>query len=206
MTPALATLLSCLYVIGAFLLGGFPTGPLVARARGVDLRKVGSGNVGATNVGRALGRGYAALVLLVDAAKGFVPVWLVARLDPPVSLWVVAGVGLAAILGHSYSLFLRGKGGKGVATSFGAALAIYPLAAVAAAVLYAAVFAVFRISSVGSLMGVWAFPALMLVFSRVFTYPLHPAYLAFGVATALLVTVRHRDNIRRLLRGEELKA
>ena len=200
--PVPPVLIPALLILFALVLGSFPTGVLLARARGVDLRQVGSGNVGATNVGRALGRPFAVLVLIIDAAKGFLPVWIAAGLDhPPQSRWVVAAVGLAAILGHSYSIFLRGRGGKGVATSLGAALAISPLAALCGAGLYVVMLALFRISSVGSLLGVWAFPAALFIVG-----PVRPADLAFAVATALIVTIRHRENIRRLVRGEELKA
>jgi acyl phosphate:glycerol-3-phosphate acyltransferase len=194
-------LVIALLVVAAFVVGSFPTGVILARARGVDLRQVGSGNIGATNVGRALGRPFALLVLAVDAIKGFLPVWLAGRLG--LGAWALAAVGLGAILGHSFSIFLRGRGGKGVATSLGGALAISPLAALCAAALYAVMLALFRISSVGSLMGVWAFPAALFLLDG---GPDLPAHLAFAVATAVIVTVRHRDNIQRLARGQELKA
>jgi len=181
------------------LAGSVPTGVLVARVRGVDLRKVGSGNIGATNVGRALGKGWAIFVLIADAAKGYGPVLLARRLSPEPWLW--AAVGLGTVLGHSFSLFLRGRGGKGVATSLGAALALAPLAAGAALGVYVVLYALFRISSVGSLAGVTAFPVLLALLG-----PRQPALIAFGAATALLVIARHKDNIKRLARGEELKA
>jgi acyl phosphate:glycerol-3-phosphate acyltransferase len=204
---ALATLppvlVIALLVLAAFVLGSFPTGVILARARGVDLRQVGSGNIGATNVGRALGRPFALLVLTCDAIKGYLPVWLAGRLGLPFLAWALGAVGLGAILGHSFSIFLRGRGGKSVATSLGAALAIAPLPALCAAALYVVMLALFRISSVGSLLGVWAFPAALLVLDR---GPDLPAQLAFAVTTAIIVTVRHRDNIQRLIRGQELKA
>src|SRR3954447_9846834 len=99
----------------ALAAGSFPPGVIVARWRGIDLRKVGSGNVGATNVGRALGKGWAVLVLLVDAFKGWAPTIGAARLRlPPLA---IAAVAAAAVLGHVFSVFLKGRGGKGVATS-----------------------------------------------------------------------------------------
>jgi len=112
-----------LFLVGVFLLGSFPTGVVVARAKGVDLRKVGSGNIGTTNVGRALGRGWAALVLLVDAGKGALPVVLAAELFE--QTWLPAAAGLVAVLGQVFSIFLKGRGGKGVATSLGAGLALH---------------------------------------------------------------------------------
>jgi glycerol-3-phosphate acyltransferase PlsY len=183
-------------VVAAFVVGSFPTGVILARMRGVDLRKVGSGNIGATNVGRALGGSWAALVLVVDALKGYLPAMLAVRLGvPPLA---VAGVALAAVLGHMFSVFLKGRGGKGVATSLGAALALAPLAALACAALYAVVFATFRISSVGSLTAVVAFPAALAVLGD-----RQPAHYAFAGVMAVLVVARHKDNIRRLARGEE---
>ncbi len=185
-----------LLAVGAFLLGGFPTGLLLARARGIDLRTIGSGNIGATNVGRALGKKAAVFVLVVDALKGYAPAAIAATFDPlggPVA-------GLAAVLGHVFSVFLKGRGGKGVATSLGAALAVAPEAAGIAVVVWIALFAIFRTSSVGSLGAVVAFPVLVWL-----SGPADPARLAFAVGIAVVVVARHHDNIRRLIRGEELK-
>jgi acyl phosphate:glycerol-3-phosphate acyltransferase len=183
-------------LVAAFAVGSFPTGIIVARLRGVDLRKVGSGNIGATNVGRAMGKTWAALVLVVDALKGYGPTALAAHLGvPPLA---VAAVAITAVLGHMFSIFLKGRGGKGVATSLGAALALAPLAALACAAVYAVVFALVRISSVGSLSAVLAFPAaLALLGDR------QPPHYAFAAVMAILVIARHKDNIRRLARGEE---
>ena len=182
--------------LAAFLLGSIPTGVIVSRFRGVDLRKVGSGNIGATNVGRALGRRWAVFVLVVDAIKGFAPTFLATRLD-----LAPAAVGVAAVLGHVFSVFLKGRGGKGVATSFGAALALAPAAALICGALYGLVFACCRISSIGSITAVLAFPAAMAVLGD-----RQPSHYAFAAAVALLVIIRHRDNLRRLARGEENKA
>ncbi len=192
-------LLPALLVLLAYVAGSFPTGVILARARGVDLRKVGSGNIGATNVGRALGRPFGVLVLLVDAAKGFLPVFLARQLGQ--GPWVLAAVGLAALLGHSFSVFLRGKGGKSVATALGAALALAPLAALGCLGIYAVLLVSLRISSIGSISGVLAFPVLVWLLG-----PRVPAYYAFGVCAAALVVVRHIDNLKRLARGEELRA
>jgi acyl phosphate:glycerol-3-phosphate acyltransferase len=186
-------------LVVAYLLGSFPTGVLVTRARGVDITKVGSGNTGATNVGRALGKHWAVLVLVVDAGKGAAAVLLARALAP--SPWVIAAAALTAVLGHSFSVFLRGKGGKGVATFLGAALAIAWLPTLGAAALYLIIYVALRISSVGSLAGVCAWPALLWVLG-----PREPAYVAFGVVTAAVIVLRHRDNLRRLARGQELKA
>jgi glycerol-3-phosphate acyltransferase PlsY len=185
-----------LLVLGAYLLGSIPFGVVLARAQGVDLRKIGSGNIGATNVARALGRKWAIVVLIADAAKGFVPVWLGRRLNLPPAHVAVAGLG--AVIGHMFTVFLRGRGGKGVATSLGVALAISPLAALCGFGLYLLTFLLLRLSSLGSLLGIWSFP----VFATLFGGVPRP-YLALAVGVAALVTVRHRENIRRLIRGEE---
>jgi glycerol-3-phosphate acyltransferase PlsY len=186
------------FLVGVFLLGSFPTGVVVARAKGVDLRKVGSGNIGTTNVGRALGRRWALLVLLGDAGKGAVPVLLADRLFD--LAWLPAAAGLVAVLGQVFSLFLGGRGGKGVATSLGAGLALAPVPALCCAAVWVAVFAGFRISSVASLLAVASFPTFLWLF-HLGSGP----GLAFAVATTVLVTWRHKDNIRRLLRGDELR-
>jgi glycerol-3-phosphate acyltransferase PlsY len=183
----------------SYVSGSIPFGLVLARATGVDLRAVGSGNIGATNVARALGKKWAVVVLLLDAAKGFVPVWLGRRLGLPPEH--VALAGLAAIVGHMFTIFLRGKGGKGVATSLGVALALSWPAALCGFGLYALAYALLRLSSVGSLLGIWSFP----VFASLLGDPPRP-YLYLSTFVAVLVTVRHRENIARLLRGQEKKA
>jgi glycerol-3-phosphate acyltransferase PlsY len=183
-------------VAAAYLLGSIPFGAVLARIKGVDLRKVGSGNIGATNVARAMGKGWAIAVLLADAAKGFVPVWLGIRWQLPAL--AVAGAGLGAIVGHMFTLFLRGRGGKGVATSLGVSLALSPVMALVGFGVYAVVFALTRLSSLGSLLGVWTF-AVGFVAARHPTWP----YAALALGGAALVTLRHRANIQRLVKGEE---
>jgi acyl phosphate:glycerol-3-phosphate acyltransferase len=182
--------------LGAYLLGSIPFGVVLARAKGIDLREVGSGNIGATNVARALGKGWAVLVLLADAAKGFLPVWLARKLG--LGPLAVALGGLFAIVGHMFTVFLRGRGGKGVATSLGIALALWPIAALIGFGVYVVVFVTTRLSSLGSLLGVWTF-ALVFIFATSPPLPL----LALAIIGATLVTVRHRENITRLIHGEE---
>ncbi len=186
------------WVLGAaaYVAGSIPFGMLLARAKGIDLRQVGSGNIGATNVARAMGKGWAVAVLAADAAKGFVPVWLGRRFG--LSPQAVAIAGAAAIVGHMFTLFLRGRGGKGVATSLGVALALSPIAAAIGFGAYVVVFATTRLSSVGSLLGVWTFALLFVLRERP---PVPLVVLALGGAA--LVTLRHRENIARLVRGEE---
>ena len=183
----------------AFVAGSIPTGVIVARAKGVDLRKVGSGNIGATNVSRALGGKWAAVVLLADAAKGALPVLVLGRLfDDP---WLPALGGLFAVLGQVFSIFLRGRGGKGVATSLGAGLALAPVPALACALVFSLCFLVVRIASIGSILGVVSYPLFLWLF-HLGTWP----HLTFAVAVAALVVVRHKDNLLRLARGNEHRA
>ena len=183
----------------AFVAGSIPTGVIVARAKGVDLRKVGSGNIGATNVSRALGGKWAAVVLVADATKGALPVLVLGRLfDNP---WLPALGGLFAVLGQVFSIFLRGRGGKGVATSLGAGLALAPLPALACALVFALFFLVVRIASVGSLVGIACYPLLLWLF-HLATWP----RLTFALAITVLVVARHKDNLQRLMRGEEHRA
>jgi glycerol-3-phosphate acyltransferase PlsY len=194
-----ASMVIALVLLAAIFLGSVPTGVIVARAKGVDLRKVGSGNIGTTNVGRALGKKWAAFVLVVDASKGALPVLLLGRIfaDP----WMPVLGGFAAVLGQVFSVFLRGRGGKGVATSLGAGLALAPLPALACAAVFTILVVLFRISSIGSIVGVASFPLFLWLFHLA-----SPARLAFASVVAVLVIVRHKDNLIRLVRGEEHRA
>jgi len=186
----------------AFVSGAVPYGLIISRARGVDLRAVGSGNIGATNAARALGKKLGALVLLLDLLKGLVPTLLTRLLlpasDPLLDVWIGATM-VAAVLGHVFTPFLRGRGGKGVATGFGAILASSPLAGLVGAAVYAGLYACFRISSLGSLAGSLVAPLVMLLLGEP-----RPRWLA-ALLVSLLIVAKHRENIRRLLRGEEGK-
>jgi glycerol-3-phosphate acyltransferase PlsY len=193
-------LAAALLLLG-FLAGSIPFGALFARARGVDLRKTGSGNIGATNAARALGRPLGVLVLLCDASKAYGPVTLARHLtaaDPNME-WIAAGVGLAAVLGHLFPPWLRFRGGKGVASSLGVFLALEPLAAALAATVWVALYALTRISSVGSLVAT-AGVTLYLVVRRA-----PAAHVALAGALLVLILLSHRSNLRRLWRREESK-
>jgi acyl phosphate:glycerol-3-phosphate acyltransferase len=182
-------------VLGAYLVGTIPTGLLVARARGVDIRAVGSGNIGATNVARAVGKKLGALVLAGDALKGFLPTFFTARAG--FAPEIVAAVGLATIVGHIFPVWLRFRGGKGVATGLGVFLAVAPVASLCAVAAYALAVWLTRISAVGSLVATTVLLGGMFVTAR------PPALLVLGGAAWLLIVVRHRGNIGRLIRGEE---
>jgi glycerol-3-phosphate acyltransferase PlsY len=181
----------------AFLLGSIPFGVLLARARGVDLKKVGSGNIGATNAARALGKKAGIVVLLLDTFKAWLPtfaaLWL--RLGPEVA----ATAAFAAFCGHIYSPWLKGRGGKGVACGLGAFLALAPACAGIAVAVCAVVVALTRLGSLGSLLGSAALvPALWLLHEP-------RAYVLLGAAMFVLILWRHRDNIRRMLEKRENK-
>jgi len=186
-----------LVLLGAYLLGALPFSFLVARAFGVaDVRRVGSGNVGATNVMRSAGKGAGALALLLDAAKGALAVALAERLLPDPQ-WVPAAAALAAVLGHMYPVWLRFEGGKGVATGAGALAPLAPSAVAAAALVFAAVVAFTRFVSLGSLGAAWSLSGL----AYLWDYP--APVVASAAAIAALVTWRHRANLERLTRGTE---
>jgi glycerol-3-phosphate acyltransferase PlsY len=184
-------------VVSAYLLGSVPSGYILGSMAGVDVRKLGSGNVGATNVARVLGKGRGVLTLIADATKGWLPVFAAQQLD--MSLPVITLAGGAAFLGHLYSLFLRFEGGKGVATAFGVILALAPVPTAISMAVFAIVFAATRVVSLGSLTAAIAAPVSLWVLG----YPsLVTALVGF---IALMITWRHRDNLQRLLAGTEPK-
>jgi glycerol-3-phosphate acyltransferase PlsY len=183
-------------VVAAYLMGSLPFGLwVVAALKGIDIREVGSGNIGATNVYRAAGKGAAVAVVLLDMAKGAVPV--VAALFLSVPDWAVALTGLAAILGHSRSVFLKFTGGKSVATGIGTILAMSPLAGAVVLALWGGLFGITRTVSLASLVAAVSLPMVLYLLNQ----PV--AYVIYGALAALYVMVRHRANIQRLLAGEE---
>jgi glycerol-3-phosphate acyltransferase PlsY len=191
--------------LGAYLLGSIPTGFLVARARGIDIRKVGSGNIGATNSMRVLGKPAGIFVLLVDVLKGFAAVaWLpilvlkifsTTQIDLE-TLRIVAGI--FAVLGHNYPCWLKFKGGKGIATTAGVFLALAPWALLVALVVFILAVALTKYVSVGSIAAAIALPATVWIMSP------HNLFLNL-VTTALgaLAIFKHRKNMQRLLAGTE---
>ncbi len=193
--------LSVLVVVGAYLAGSIPFGLLIARLRGVDVRAVGSGNIGATNVTRAVGKKLGAVVLLLDAAKGALPVLgalMLARAGVA-EAFVVSACALAAVAGHCFPVWLGFRGGKGVATSLGVFLVLDPLATGAAVVVFVLVFAVSRVASLGSLVAATAFVVAFHLRGRA------PTEVVLAAIVVAIIFVRHRDNIRRLFRGKELE-
>lgn len=208
-------LTTVLLLVGAYLFGAVPFGLLIGWVRGKDVREHGSRNIGATNVGRVVGRGWGYACLLLDVLKGFVPT-LVAGLilvRNPIDAAVLGQwllVAVVAVLGHVFPVYLRFRGGKGVATTVGVALGIYPYFTVAMAVALVG-YAVARLAtglvSVGSLTIAIVFPLSFFVYMRTMGLSLAEFWplLAVAVLLAILIVVRHRANIVRLLRGEELR-
>ncbi len=190
-----------IFVLG-FLFGGVPWAYIVARAvAGIDIRTVGSGNVGATNVARTLGLKWGTLVFVLDALKGFIPVFIV-RLLIPYNIELAMVTAVAPVLGHMFSPFLGFKGGKGVATSVGAFAALTPLGILVGLVVWLAAVLLTGWVSLGSLLGSLA------VFLWVLFFDPNRHSLPFVVLSGLVVLfiwIRHYGNIKRLLSGREPK-
>lgn len=190
---------------GAYLLGSIPTSVWLGRAiRGVDLREHGSGNAGATNAFRVLGKAIGSAVLLLDMLKGFLAVNLALLQHEFVPgseacMILKIGLGLVAVVGHIFPVFAGFRGGKGVATITGVALAIHPFAALAAMGIYLMVFLLTRISALSSLTAVLTYPIWI---NWVFKSD-YMTIRIFSLVVVLLVLITHRSNILRLVRGEE---
>ena len=191
-------------LVGCYLLGSLPFSVWIARAYGVDVRKVGSGNPGATNVLRSAGRGPGILALLCDVAKGVAAVLLARTLTDSPVWWGWAA--LAAVCGHVFSIFLRFRGGKGVATAAGALGAVSPSALGLALVVFVLAVVATRYVSLGSMLGALAFPiALWFVVARDLDAGSRTALMVSTSLIAFLVLLRHRANLSRLLSGTENK-
>jgi len=182
----------------AYLLGSVPFGFLAAKMAGLDITKQGSGNTGATNVLRTLGPKYAIPVLVLDMAKGAVSAYAGLRLTGLGTLGALL-VGAAAVAGHNWSVFLRFRGGKGVASSAGVILVAFPLLLLAALGVFVLIVAVTRYVSLGSLLGAWTAVALSFTSGYDLTAQIPVTLLAAAI------TYQHRANIKRLLTGTELK-
>lgn len=182
----------------AYLLGSVPVGVLVSRAfGGADPRSAGSGNIGATNVGRTSGKAAGVLTLIGDVLKGAVPVLAAFVLypEPP----FVAAAGLSAFMGHLWPVFLGFRGGKGVATALGVMAVIAPLSTLLSALVFVSAVVFKRYVSLGSMVSAAMLPVFLSFF------PASRPYMPMGVIIAVLVIVKHKDNIKRLVEGKENK-
>jgi glycerol-3-phosphate acyltransferase PlsY len=191
------TLIPVVWIVVAYLLGSIAFGIVVSKIFGLpDPRTVGSGNPGATNVLRSGKKLAAALTLLGDVLKGWLPVWLALQSD--MLMWVVACVSLSVFIGHLYPIFYKFKGGKGVATALGVMLAISPLLGLAAMLTWIVVFAISRYSSLAAIIAAALAP--------IYAWVLLSAYKDYVIAVivmSLLLIWRHRTNIQKLLAGTE---
>jgi len=207
------------FIPGAYLLGSIPFGLIIAKAHGKDLRSIGSGNIGATNVARALGRKWAYACFALDVLKGTIPMLVTMPLATSKSaqgkevvlllLWLA--VGCAAIVGHIFPIYLKFKGGKGVSTSFGVALGLWPyytICALTAIAVWAAVVSIWRYVSLASIAASVAFPLaliLAIAFRPGWEFSILWPLVIAATAIPLMVIIRHRENIKKLLAGTENK-
>jgi glycerol-3-phosphate acyltransferase PlsY len=184
--------------IFSYLLGSIPTGVILAKAFGnVDPRTMGSKNIGATNVFRTAGKKLGILTLFGDILKGLIPVVLAREISNS-DFWIGAAA-LSAFLGHLFPIFLKFKGGKGIATGLGAFLALSPLAAILSLLIFGAVVYKWRFISLGSLAATASFPILLALLNP------HRLYIPFAIIIGILVFYRHRENIQRLMNGKEAR-
>lgn len=181
-------------VVIAYLLGSINPAILMGRARGIDIKKEGSGNAGTTNTLRVMGKKAAGAVLLCDVLKGVAAVFIGSAAKTPLSAYFCA---LAVFAGHIWPCFFRFKGGKGVATAFGAVLAVNWRIALAALAVVAVITVLTRMMSAGSVCGAFSLPVFSLVFEKPFFF--------WGLAIGLVIILKHRSNIKRILAGTESK-
>ncbi len=194
----------------AYLAGSIPSAVWVGRmAKGVDVRRYGSGNMGAANVARVLGFQWAIVVGVVDVLKGFAPVfWLGPLAAQDVSLTIPATsliLGATAIIGHLFPIFARFKGGKGVLTAAGVFLALLPLEVGVALVVWLLVFLTTRIVSLGSILAALTVTIAVVIRRFVFNVPIGDSLVAATILLFVLVIFTHRTNVKRLIRGEETR-
>ncbi|MCM8783974.1 MAG: glycerol-3-phosphate 1-O-acyltransferase PlsY [Candidatus Omnitrophica bacterium] len=191
-------------VILAFFIGSFPTGFILTKLlKKTDIRKEGSGNIGATNVWRVTGKIPGVLVLVIDILKGYLVVRYLTLCEPISSSLSTFEekliLGFSVILGHTFSIFLKFKGGKGVATTAGVIFALEPKIFFICLIIWSLVFLIFRYVSLASIITAVLLPLLLLIINRPFFY------ILFGVSLALLVSYKHIPNIRRIILGNEPK-
>jgi acyl phosphate:glycerol-3-phosphate acyltransferase len=184
-----------LLILFGYLMGSVPVGFILGSRSGIDVRQAGSGNVGATNVARVVGKRQGILTLIADTAKGFLPVVIAMQLE--VSLAATILVGVAAFFGHLYPIFLKFKGGKGVATALGVFLAMAPMATLVLVAVFGVAVLTSRIVSLSSILTAFAAPIIFWLFA----YP--PLVVGMAAFIALAITWRHQSNIRRMLNGSE---
>jgi glycerol-3-phosphate acyltransferase PlsY len=194
-------------VLGSYLIGAIPFSYLAGKLlKGVDLRAHGSGNLGASNTFRIVGAVPGAIVLLLDILKGFVPVLIAGKLIEPAGVhqhWMVLACAFATVLGHMFSIYLKFSGGKGIATSAGAFLAITPYATLGSVAVFAVVFVTRRIMSLATLSGALSLPIFAYLVDKFELWPAHWSYIAVTIVLVIVIFYKHRSNISRLVAGTE---
>ena len=194
---------SILFAIAAYVIGSIPFGKIIAGSVArIDITQRGSGNIGATNVARELGMKWGVITLVLDVLKGLAPVLIfslyVSRTGAPYET-ALAAIGLCALLGHMFPVFLKFRGGKGVATALGVYLAISPLSCLCGLVLFVLIVIKWDFISLGSVISAGAMPLFLILFGKP-----QPVIIA-SLIMALLICYKHKENIQRLIKGEERK-
>jgi len=188
-----------LIILGCYLLGSIPFGYIAGKLfKKIDIRELGSGNIGATNVFRILGPSLASLVLISDIGKGIFSIYLAQYFNID-NLLILTIAGLAVICGHDWSLFLGFKGGKGIATTFGVIFALNPIISILAIVVWVVVMIITRYASLSSILAVIS----IMIFTILFKQPYE--YIIFSAIIILLSIFKHKENIKRLRSGNESK-
>jgi acyl phosphate:glycerol-3-phosphate acyltransferase len=192
-------IMNILLPIASYLIGAIPFGLLIGRLAGIDVRASGSGNIGATNVTRLAGKKFGVLTLLLDILKGFLPIYIASALLPQGSgrEFLLLLCGVCAVVGHMFPVYLRFKGGKGVATGVGVLLFLSPVAVAITVAVFVATVALTGFVSAGSLLGAGLSPLWLWLLGE------STGAIAAGVIIALLIWIKHHENIGRLVRGEE---
>lgn len=214
--PGTQILIGMGLIVAAYFFGSIPFGYLAGRFfRGIDLREHGSGNIGATNAVRVLGKGIGLPVFVLDFLKGFLPVYLTGRFfladfSPNWASALLVLMALAAVMGHTFTCWLNFKGGKGVATGGGVVTALEPMGALVVLATWGVVFLAKRYVSLASIMAAASYPVTVLFFNHYFSdEPVTPGSLPiviFSFVIAFLLILKHKDNMRRLINGEEHRA
>lgn len=200
-----------LLITFSYLIGSIPTGYIIGKLKGIDITKTGSGNIGMANVFRTLGFKYAIIVLIIDMLKGFIPTFLAIKLN--LNTLAVLTIGLSAILGHIFTIFLKFKGGKGVATSLGVILAISPFIAISSFLVWLTLVITTRYSSLGSITAsLWATLIVILYHLNIINFEIfkinfqNKNFLTiFTIILTIFIIFKHKENINRILKGQENK-
>ena len=194
-------------VFFAYMFGSIPWGVLIAKSKGIDIRKVGSGNIGATNVNRTLGKKYGILCFSLDFFKGFIPVMLVSTVIKYDILKaadiIVVATAAAALLGHLFPIYLKFKGGKGVSTIAGILLAIAPLSLFVSGILWIVIFYSFRYVSLASILAAFFLPVSAYLFNYYKIWNISNTLELVLISMTVLIVIKHISNIKRLLNGTE---